>query len=337
MKGIAVVGTGYWGKNHLRVFKELMAENKIESLVICDIDEKKSKKFSKIFNVDYEKDYRNLLKAPNIEGVSIVTPSKTHYKIAKDFMEAGKDVMVEKPMTMNSREAEQLVKVAEKNDRILMVGHIFRHHPAMKELKKRLDRRDFGKIYYLNSTRSAFGVPRKDMGVLFALAIHDVDMFCYLLNRDYPTELYAKIGSYLQPNIEETAFVIMDFPNNVKAYSFDSWLSPASGKQRELIAVGSNMTARIDYLKPQELQVFDSSIISTTIKGTKTFVLENEGNYTIPLGYKEPLKEELAHFIECANTHKQPISDMYSGKRAVELIELAMKSAKYGKAIKIKN
>lgn len=188
MTGIAVIGTGYWGKNHVRTYSELVSEGVIDSVKICDLDEKRARELGEAFNIEYLTDYKELIADPNIDAVSIVTSSHTHYALAKEFMEAGKDVLVEKPMTMNSKEAEQLVKIAKDTNRILMVGHIFRHHPAVKELKHRIDQGEFGKIRLISSNRLSFGAPRKDMGVIYALGVHEVDMFCYLIwIRNIPT------------------------------------------------------------------------------------------------------------------------------------------------------
>ncbi|MGP8321713.1 MAG: Gfo/Idh/MocA family protein [Methanosarcinaceae archaeon] len=332
MTGIAVVGTGYWGKNHVRTYSELASEGLIDSVKICDIDEKRARELGEAFNIEYLTNYKDLVADPNISAVSIVTPSSTHYQLAKEFMEAGKDVLVEKPMTMNSGEAEQLVKIANDTNQILMVGHIFRHHPAVKELKHRIDQGEFGKIQLISSNRLSFGAPRKDMGVIYALGIHEVDIFCYLMDKDYPDSIHTTANSILQPDIEETAMIIMDF-DGIKAYAFESWIMPAYGKQRDLVVVGSEKTAKIDYLKPQELEIFDIRIAEQDFDGKTAFSVENEGSYTIPIPYAEPLKEELHHFIRCVNNRLLPISDGKIGLRAVRMAEAALESSKSGRKI----
>ena len=132
MTGIGVIGTGYWGKNHVRTYSELVSEGIIDEVKICDINEKRARELGNAFNIDYLTDYKELIRDPKIDAVSIVTPSPTHYQLAKEFMEAGKDVLVEKPMTMDSVEAEKLVQIGRDTGQILMVGHIFRHHPAVR-------------------------------------------------------------------------------------------------------------------------------------------------------------------------------------------------------------
>ncbi|MEA2054366.1 MAG: Gfo/Idh/MocA family oxidoreductase [Candidatus Thermoplasmatota archaeon] len=320
---LAVIGTGYWGKNHVRALKEMLDEGKIEELYVCDIDEKRAEEMASSFGIPYSLDYKELIHS-SIDGVVIATPSDTHYELAKEFLEAGKDVLVEKPMTLDSKDADELIKIAEKNDRILSVGHIFRYHSAVNEIRNKITRGDFGEIYYMMSNRYSLGYPRQDMGVLFALGIHEVDLFCYLLNKEYPEEIFATLGNYIGKT-EEIAQIITYFENNVKGYAFESWLSP-NGKRRELVVVGSKMSAFVDYLKPNEIKIFDVVISPQGIS--------NEGFYVIPIEYKEPLKEELKDFINCIKTRKQPIADMHTGKRAVEMIEKAITSAKEGKKIK---
>lgn len=332
MTGIAVIGTGYWGKNHVRTYSELVSEGMIDSVKICDLDEKRARELGEAFNIEYLTDYKELIADSNIDAVSIVTPSHTHYALAKEFMEAGKDVLVEKPMTMDSKEAEKLVKIANDTNQILMVGHIFRHHPAVKELKHRIDRGEFGKIQLISSNRLSFGAPRKDMGVIYALGVHEVDMFCYLMDREYPDSIHTTASYALQSDIEETAMITMDF-NNTKAYAFESWLMPVYGKQRDLVVVGSEKAAKIDYLKPQELEVFDIRIAEQDFDGKTAFSVENEGSYTIPIPYAEPLKEELRHFIQCVNDRLTPISDGEIGLRAVRMAEAALESVKSGRMV----
>lgn len=320
---IAVVGTGYWGKNHVRVLNEIFEEGKIDGVYICDRDEERAKIVASGYNIPYYVDYNSM--PDDIEGVVIATPSDTHYEIAKKFLRDGVNVLVEKPMTLSSKEADELIKIAEKEDRILMVGHIFRYHPAVIEIKNKIERGDFGRIYYMMSNRFSLRYPRKDMGVLFALGIHEVDIFCYLLGEDYPKEIFATIDSYIGQT-EETAQIIAYFKNDVRGYAFESWLTPVYGKRRELVVIGSELSAFVDYLKPNEITFFESTISPEMVT--------LEGSYTVPIDYKEPLKEEINDFIECIKTGKKPVADMHIGKRAVEMIEKAIKSAEEGRKIK---
>lgn len=334
MTKIAVIGTGYWGKNHVRGFKELLGEGEIEKLTVCDVDEVRARKIAEDFEIDYHTDYRKLLSSGEVDAVSIVTPSPTHYPIAKEFIEADVDVLVEKPMTMDISEGQSLVETVESSDRILMVGHIFRYHSSVLELKKRMDAKQFGEIIYITSNRLGFRAPRQDMGVLYALAIHEVDLFCFLLNRENPSDIFAVLSNFYQPDIEETAMISMNFPGNTKCFAFESWLSAATGKQRDLVVVGTNMSGRVDYLKSAELELYDSSIIVEEKNGKKDFREAHEGKRVIPIEYKEPLKEELKHFLARIKDRGRPDSDVRVGLHAVEMIEKAKESAAKNTPIK---
>lgn len=325
---VGVVGTGYWGRNHVRVYNELRLEGLIDELYICDSNEETTKRLGTEFNVHYTTNYKELI--AKVDAVSIVTPSIAHYEIAKDFMESGVNVLVEKPMTMNVKEAKELVEVSRDAKRVLMVGHLFRLHPAVVELKKRVDRREFGEIINIVSERLHFGVPRRDMGVIYALGIHELDMFCYLLNREFPNYITASSHSIFS-NVEETAIISVDF-GDVKGYAVESWVIPVYGKKRELVVVGSEKSARIDYLDPQRLHIYDVRFL---VEDGHPVKVEDEGSYHINIPYAEPLKEEIKHFLDCIKVGKKPIADGVVGMRAVSMAEAALESARTKKSIEI--
>ena len=210
-----------------------------------------------------------------------------------------------------------------------MAGHIFRYHPAVRELKRRIDAGELGEIQNIISSRETFSLPRRDMGVIYALGIHELDMFCYLLEVDYPKSLIAMTSSVYNPDIEETASIFVDF-GKVKGYAFESWMMPTASKRRELIVAGSKMSTRVDYLKPQELYLFDVKII---VENSIPVAIESKGERTIALPYAEPLKEELKHLLSCVSTKQKPLSDGLVGLRAVVMAEAALKSTEAGKAV----
>jgi UDP-2-acetamido-3-amino-2,3-dideoxy-glucuronate N-acetyltransferase len=203
----------------------------------------------------------------------------------------------------------------------------------VQELKRRIDEGVLGEIQNIISNRETFSLPRTDMGVIYALGIHELDMFCYLMGVDYPRSLIAMTSSIYSKDIEETATLFVDF-GNVKGYAFESWLVPTESKRRELIVVGSKMSARVDYLKPQELYLFDVRI---TAKNGIPDAVENKGQRTIALPDAEPLKEELKHFLSCVSTQQKPFTDGLVGLRAVVMAEAALKSAKAGKAVALRS
>lgn len=331
MTGIAVIGVGHWGKNHARAYKELCQEGVADAVQICDVNRARVLELSSTLGIQGTSDYQQILNDSKIQAVSIATPSRMHYKVAKECMEAGKDVLVEKPLTMDVAEAEELVRIADKTNRILMVGHIFRYHPAVQELRRRINAGELGRLQTIVSNRGTFGLPRKDMGVIYALGIHELDMFCYLMGVDYPKSVTAVTSKAYSQDIEETAMLAVDF-GDVKGYAFESWLVPGHEKRRDLLVVGSQMSARIDYLKPQELCLFDTRVI--TENGAPTSI-EDKGERVVSIPYAEPLKEELRQFISCVNSRQKPLADGLVGVRAVVMAEAALTSARTGKAVKL--
>ena len=329
MPGVAVIGVGHWGRNHARVYKELCLEGVADTVRIYDLNQARVSELGSALGVEGILEYQRILSDSKIQAVSIVTPSRTHYQIAKECMEAGKDVLVEKPVTMDVNEAEKLVRIANQYKRILMVGHIFRYHPAVQELRRRINEGELGKIQTIIGNRGAFGLPRKDMGVIYALGIHELDMFCYLMGADYPKSVTAVTSKVYSRDIEETAMLTVNF-GDVKGYAFESWLVPGHEKRRDLLVVGSQMSARVDYLKPQELCLFDIRVI--TKNGAPTSI-EDKGERVISLPYVEPLKEELRQFIFCVNSRQNPLADGLVGMRAVAMAEAALTSAKTSKAV----
>ena len=151
----------------------------------------------------------------------------------------GKDVFVEKPITLKSENAMTLIDLAKATKKILMVGHLFRYHPAVEEIKKRIDIGEFGKIQMILTFRLALGVPRKDMGVIFALAVHDLDLTCYLLNKKEPESILVDTGKFNQEKVVEMTNISLNFENNIKGYIMESWNVPVYGKRRELLIIGS--------------------------------------------------------------------------------------------------
>ena len=315
---IALIGTGYWGRNHAKVWRELKDEGKVEDVVLCDINEEAVKPLARDFGFEYSTDPRQVMEREDIDAVDIASSTPSHYTLAKNAMLLGKHVLVEKPMAENSGECRELISVAEKEKKILMVGHIFRYHPALIELRNMIKRGELGEIVSMSTRRLSLRYPRQDMGVLLALAIHDVDIYAYLLD-ETPKEILSITSSRYVKGIEEEAFIFMSF-SKTQGYIWESWNYPLGKKIRELVVVGTESAARIDYLKPDEIVIYDSAIVDGHVK--------NEGEFVKRVPYIEPLKAELLDFVECVEKGKKPEADMYVGLKAVEMIERAMESAK---------
>ena len=324
MTKYGIVGVGYWGRNHLRALTKLRDEGLIDELVVCDTSEQALREVEKYPNIEIVKDWRELLKDDSLEMVSIVSPSPFHFEMSKEFLLAGKDVLVEKPMALRAEECDELIKIQKQTSRGLMVGHIFRFHPAILELKERITNGDFGEILYFTVRRTALRPPRKDMGVMLALGIHEVDLTCFLLGDQTPDYIFADVN-YLFDKQEEMAFILQKF-GKTSAYSFESWVDPTQGKLRELSLIGSLGSAVINFLVPDEIKIVNSYLEIKETETGRDFKAIQGGESVVRLKYKEPLLEEIRHFVVQSKGNKQYDADGVIGKRAVEMIEKAIEA-----------
>lgn len=328
MIGVGVVGTGRWGRNHVRAYKEMKDEGRIDRLVICDIDENAVKQLAKANDVEYVTDWARLRDDPRIQAVSIATPSQTHFSLAKEFMAAGKDVLVEKPITMYAPEAKDLVLTAAERSSILMVGHEFRFHPAIQALRQRIERGELGTLKLLITNRLSFVSPRTDMGVIHALGVHDLDLYCYLLDREFPNSVMAASSSILGGDIEETTALVLDFGESM-GFALESWMVPAYGKKRDLVVVGTKKSAYIDYLETSKITLVDARIGFDPAVPWQPAAQACE----ISLKHAEPLKEELRHFIDCVESRKEPLASGKVGWRSLIMAEKALASSREGRKL----
>jgi UDP-N-acetylglucosamine 3-dehydrogenase len=334
---LALIGCGYWGNNIARVFSELKSDQLFNGeIVVNDIDFNRALDFSKKYGFQAIESLDQIVNDGDISAVLIVTPSSTHYDLSKLFLNAGKHVFVEKPFTLDSKKAMELVKLAEKRERTLMIGLIFRFHEGILELKRRIDLGEFGKILFFIGTKFGYHVPKEDSGVIFTLAVNDFDIFCFLLNQKYPEAIFAQKGDYLNNNFEDIANISIIFSGNIQGYFIESWLVPLFDRHRELYIIGSKKTAKIDYLKPNEMVIYEAEIKKEELDERILFKMEKSNRQKVVFEFKEPLKEEMKHFLECILNKKKPKSDGMVGFRAVKMCEIAIESANLGKSIILK-
>lgn len=322
----AVIGTGYWGSNHVRVAAELVEDGVIDDFVLCDLPGSGVAEFAEDYEVEYVNEY-DALPELGVETAIIATPSTTHQEIAIDLLASGVDCLVEKPLALTSDDAWDIVDTAEEHDRTLAVGHIFRHHPALSDLRARIDRGEFGKIKYLTTNRSTFRVPRETTGVLFSLAVHDIDIFNMLLNSS-PDHVYCRMDSFLREDIDESATVVLGYGDTTGVIN-ESWQLPVFGKRRDLFVVGTRRAAYLDYLENTELEIYDSKIVEE--QGVMQAV--DEGSTTHHVEGYEPLKLEVEDFLEASETGEEPLAPGRIGAETVELLEVAKRSSETGDAI----
>jgi UDP-2-acetamido-3-amino-2,3-dideoxy-glucuronate N-acetyltransferase len=322
---IAIVGLGVWGKNHLRVFNE---SNQINKIKLWDPNKKQSD--IQTYKSEFAKNYEEILNDEEIKAVSICSIASTHYSLAKSALEAGKHVFVEKPMTLSLKEAKELIVSAKKNKRLLIPGHIFRFDPAVEKLKEIWN--SLGNIRFLASSRIGLTTPRKDCGVIFDFATHDVDISCYLLGQ-MPKEVFAISNKYNDNGFEDVAFINLYFKKEITVNIAVSWLSPK--KIRELLVVGDKKSAKIDYMQPG-LTIFDKTIKPSADSFGTFKLLKREGNEFKPyIKNEEPLKKELMHFVDCILNKKDPIIGGADALKTTKIIEAVHLSIREKRCVKL--
>ena len=325
----AVIGTGYWGSNHVRVAAELLDEGRLDSLTICDIDEGRVADLASNHGVDYTTDYATLADR-GVDAAVVASPSPTHRAIATDLLAAGVDVLVEKPLALSSDDAWAIVDAAERHDRVLASGHIFRYHPALCDLKRRIDRGELGDLRYLDTNRFAYRAPRPDAGALFSLAVHDVDIYGWLLGRD-PERVYCTTDSTVRDGVDETATLTLTYGESTTGVLTESWNVPVFDKRRDLTVVGTERSAHVDYLQNTELELHDA----TMVRDGDAIHARREGNRVHETPSYEPLRAEIEAFLEACETREPPCGSGRVGARAVELLERAEESARTGQAVDV--
>ena len=312
-KSIAVIGAGYWGKNLVRNFWELGALS-----TVCDAGIDRLQVFkSKYPDIKTTSSFKEVLKDEDIKGVVIATPAVHHYQMTKEALLSHKDVFVEKPLALKISEGEELVSLAKEQKRILMVGHILQYHPAVIKLKEMIEAGELGKIQYIYSNRLNIGKLRTEENILWSFAPHDISVILMLLNEE-PIRVTAFGGRYITEGVYDTTLTTLEFKNGIRGHIFVSWLHPY--KEQKLIVVGTKAMAVFDDVSKEKLFIYPHKI---DYIGGKIPIAQKVEYYNIPLENKEPLKEELKHFIECINERKQPQTDGEEGLRVLRILEKA--------------
>lgn len=330
---IALVGIGYWGPNLLRVFNSLR-DVRVE--YVCDEDSKRLARFKQHYrHINFINDFRRVVEDPDIDAVAISTPVSTHYKLVRRALMNDKDVFVEKPLALNVGESKELVEVASARKRILMVGHLLVHHPAIDKLKDIIEGDRLGRIYYISCNRLNLGKIRREENVLWSLAVHDIAAIVYLLGK-MPTSVEARGSSYIQKKVEDLAFGTLYFPRKVVAHFHASWLHPK--KVREITIVGSKKMAVFDDREQKnKLRIIDQYIETQRYVSYEKLPKLTFGKFWFPrISLAEPLRIECQHFIDCIVNKRRPRSDGQAGLGVVKILEAAQDSMKLGKRINIK-
>src|SRR5512137_603459 len=312
--GVAVIGTGFWGRNHARVYKELEST---ELVAICDRDAARAKAVAGQFGV---KPYTNsswMLKDKKVEAVSVCTWSTSLAKEAMKALVAGKHVLVEKPMATTTKQAEKLVVKARENGLHFTVGFLMRFIPGLKDIRDSIGSKKIGELVCATAKRVSQWPERiGDVGVVKDTAIHDIDVMRFISGED-PISVYAKMGSMRIKKFEDYAHIMLTYADGKSAFIETNWLTPY--KTRMLTVTGSDAIMKLDYI-------------------TQDLWIEQQTQTVQPrYPFQEPLKAELQHFVDCIVEKKKPLVTGEDGMRALEVATAAIASSAKKKAIQFKN
>ena len=312
---LAIVGCGRWGMNHVRTAHRIFGE---KLKYVCDVDKKNLEKIREISQkIKGVTNLEEILTDPEVQGVVVATPAETHYALAKQCLEADKNVLVEKPLALFSYQARELDHLAIQKKKVLMVGHLLLYHPAIRKIKQLIQDGTLGKLQYIYSNRLNLGTVRKEENILWSFAPHDISVLQYLIEED-PVEIDAKGGIFLQPGIHDVTLTILRYPRNIHAHIHVSWLHPF--KEHRLVVIGDkNMIVFEDSKKQDRLILYPKGI--DWIKGEPQ---KRDADYqVIEYSDEEPLQLELEHFIQCVTTGTQPFTDGKNGIKVLEILEQA--------------
>lgn len=321
---LAIVGLGYWGPNLMRNFDGL---KDCEVLFCCDLDQTNLDSTKEQYPyIQTTKDFNTLVENPELDAIVIATSAETHCDLAKKALLHDKHVFVEKPLTLDLNDADELVQLTEQKKCKLMVGHLMEYHPAIGKLKKIIESGELGEIYYLYSQRVNLGKIRQNENALWSFAPHDLSIIMYLLDME-PESVSVNGQCYLQKNIEDVVFVNLQFPNKIMANIQLSWLDPH--KIRKTTIVGSEKMAVFDDMAGTEmLKIYNKGVDNN--KKARSFgeaFSLRFGDINIPyIKITEPLRLECQHFLDCIQNDKTPRSDGRDGMRVVKVLRAAQQS-----------
>jgi predicted dehydrogenase len=322
MVRVGVVGLGAWGWNVARNFATL---RDCQLVACCDTDQNRRESAARAWpGVKPVAEFDDLLRE-DIEAVVIAAPAVTHHPLAKKALLAGKDVFVEKPFALNVRDAEELAELADKNNRILMVGHLLEYHPVVRRLRDMIQKGELGPVYYIYTQRVNLGRIRGDENALWSFAPHDISQILFMLGME-PVNVSARGQSYIQNGIEDVVFLSLFFENRVMAHIHISWLDPH--KVRKTTIVGSEKMAVFDDAEATEkLRIYNNHAEAPQAKSYGEAIQVRFGDILIPrVETAEPLQLECKHFIECVASRTTPLTDAQDGLRVVRIIEAAQRS-----------
>ena len=332
MTGVGLVGVGNWGANWLRTLASLpeatlrwACDLNLDHLARVKADHPTVRTTTSLID---------LLKDPETLGIVIASTAPTHFALAKRALEAGKDVMVEKPMALTAADASELARIADAGDRVLMVGHLMEYHPAIQTLRKLIVGGELGEVRRIESRRSNHGVLRTDENAWWSLAPHDLSMAVRLMG-DWPTTILCEGQCIVQPQVADVVGGTLRFPGGRVARIDVSWHDPA--KVRELKLYGTKKWAVFNDMLPADRKVivYDRGFDVDPAPPRPRITMRRGAEVAVPLPNSEPLVAEARHFVECVRTRARPISDGRSGAGIVAILEAGQASLEAGRELPV--
>jgi predicted dehydrogenase len=325
---IALVGLGYWGPNLLRAAGEL---SDLEIATLCDLDAERLAQHGRRHPyVHLTRCFDDILADDSVDGVVIATPIATHHHLTKAALEAGKHVLVEKPMASNTEECEDLIEVATMRDRILMPGHTFLYSPPVIAIKSMLDGEQLGDVHFITSTRVNLGIHRSDASVIEDLGPHDFSILSYWMGR--PSYVRAVARDSIVPGTWDVAFIDLIYPSGTLVRLELSWLAPT--KLRRTVLAGRKAMVVYDDTSNEQVRVYDCGVELVEPQNFGEHQLSYRlGDVISPrLDNAEPLRLELADFAAAIRSGAQPRSNMQLGLDVVRMVDAAELSLRHNGA-----
>lgn len=316
---VGVIGCGRWGPNHIRVFSELLQSS---AAACADVDPDRLQAMQERFPwIETTTSATDLIGADNIDAVVIASPVPTHKEIVTAALQAGKDVLCEKPLDTSSAACMELANLADETGRILMVGHVFLYNAGILRLKEEIASGRIGKLYYLHATRTNLGPVRTDVGAVADLATHDISILNFVIGQN-PEVASVAGGRYLQEQFEDVAFISLRYPSGVLASIHVSWLDPV--KVRRIVAVGSEKMVVWDDLGTRgPIEIHDRRVTRDDYLSFGEFqLMVREGDMVMPsVRMVEPLRAQAKAFVDAVKTRKTPYSDARFAAEIAEVLK----------------
>ena len=314
---VAVIGSGYWGKNLIRNFHNLGVLK-----LICDKNETVLSVFKKQYEgIDTCLALADVLARDDIKGVVVATPAETHFNLAQESLLAGKHVYVEKPLVLHEEQGRELIALAEEKNKVLMVGHLLQYHPVFVRLREMAAAGELGRINYIYSHRLNLGKIRREENILWSFAPHDLSMILALAG-EQPEAVMSTGGNYLHQKIADVTTTHLEFPSGLQAHIFVSWLHPF--KDQKLVVVGDRKMAVFDDTQPWPDKLL---LYPHKIKWKDNVPIPDKGEpLRVEIVEDEPLRRECQHYLDCISDGRQPITDGSEGLRVLRVLNASQES-----------